>query len=303
MRRLGVVATVGLLAVGLSGCGTSSAEEAKIGSESFDVSKVKTDDAIAAMVPSDLKGRGVLRNLASTDYAPAEYRSAEDDQTPVGYDIDMVRAIAKVMGLKDGITEHADFESLLPKIGTQADIGVSSFTINSERTANYDMISYVLVGSQFATAAENPNNFDPKDVCGRTIGVQTGTYQETDELPAMSKACTDAGRSAVQIMRHKLQTEISPKVASGQYDATFADSPVIGYTSKLSEGKIQPIGDVTEPAKQGIVVPQNMPELSKAIEAAVQKLMDDGTLKEILAHYGCADSMLSKAQIFRNGEE
>ena len=67
----------------------------------FDFSQIPTVDEIAALVPDEVKTRGTLRNGASADYAPGEFR-ASDGQTVVGYDADLTRALAKVMGLKDG---------------------------------------------------------------------------------------------------------------------------------------------------------------------------------------------------------
>ena len=63
----------------------------------YDVSAIPTVDEIAALVPDEIRKRGTLRNGASTGYAPAEYMAA-DGQTPIGYDIDIIRALAKGMG-------------------------------------------------------------------------------------------------------------------------------------------------------------------------------------------------------------
>lgn len=70
----------------------------------YDVSSIPTVDEIAALVPADIKKRGTLRNGASTGYAPAEYMDT-DGQTPIGYDIDINKALAKVMGLNTGETK------------------------------------------------------------------------------------------------------------------------------------------------------------------------------------------------------
>lgn len=99
---------------------------------SYDVSAIPTVDEIAALVPDDVAKRGTLRNGASADYAPAEFLG-DDSQTPQGYDVDINRALAKVMGLKEGTTNHAEFPTIIPALGTKFDVGISSFTITSER--------------------------------------------------------------------------------------------------------------------------------------------------------------------------
>ena len=111
---------------GSNASGTSSA------TASYDVSQIPTVAEIANLVPDEVKARDVLRNGASADYAPAEFLG-DDSQTPQGYDVDINRALAKVMGLKEGTTNHAEFPTIIPALGTKFDVGISSFTITSER--------------------------------------------------------------------------------------------------------------------------------------------------------------------------
>lgn len=263
--------------------------------ESFDTSSIETVDEIADLVPTAVKERNVLRNGASTDYAPGEFR-AEDGQTPVGYDVDIVKALAKVMGLEEGTTTHAEFPTIIPGLGSKFDIGVSSFTITEERLAETNMISYVEVGSAYAVAQGNPKNFDPTNACGTTIGVQNGTYQQ-EYAEHLSEECVAGGNEAIKVMPLDLQTDIATKVIGGQYDATLADSTVIGYTVELSGGKLEQVGDVIESEPQGIVVAKDDTELANAIQKAMQYLMDNGYLTKILAAYGAENAGLTKAEL------
>ena len=263
--------------------------------ESFDTSSIETVDEIAALVPAAVKERNVLRNGASTDYAPGEFR-AEDGQTPVGYDVDIVNALAKVMGLEEGTTTHAEFPTIIPGLGSKFDIGASSFTITEERLAETNMISYVEVGSAYAVAQGNPKNFDPTNACGTTLGVQNGTYQQ-EYAEHLSEECVAGGNEAIKVMPLDLQTDIATKVIGGQYDATLADSTVIGYTVELSGGKLEQVGDVIESEPQGIAVAKNDTELANAIQKAMQYLMDNGYLTKILAAYGAENAGLTTAEL------
>ena len=262
---------------------------------SYDVSTIPPVDEIAALVPDDIKKRGTLRNGASTGYAPAEYMDT-DGQTPIGYDVDINKALAKVMGLNEGTTNHAEFPTIIPALGTKFDVGISSFTITSEREEQANLISYVEVGSAWGVAAGNPKNFDPADPCGKTIGVQTGTAQE-DYATELSDKCVADGKDKITIMPHDLQTDIATKVIGGQYDATFADSTVIGYTASLSGGQIEQVGDVVESAPQGVAINKNDEQLTQAVQKAMQYLMDNGYLTDILAKYGAQDAALTTAEL------
>ncbi|WP_455149120.1 ABC transporter substrate-binding protein [Schaalia odontolytica] len=262
---------------------------------SYDVAAIPTVDEIAALVPNEVKTRGTLRNGASADYAPAEFLG-DDSQTAQGYDVDINKALAKVMGLNEGTTNHAEFPTIIPALGTKFDVGISSFTITSEREEQANLISYVQVGSAFGVAAGNPKNFDPSNPCGKTIGVQTGTAQE-DYATELSDQCVADGKDKITIMPHELQTDIATKVIGGQYDATLADSTVIGYTASLSGGKIEQVGDVVESAPQGIAVNKNDEQLTQAVQKAMQYLMDNGYLKDILGAYGAESAALTTAEL------
>lgn len=261
----------------------------------YDVSSIQTVDEIATLVPDDLKERGTLRNGASTGYAPAEYMDT-DGQTPIGYDIDINKALAKVMGLNAGETKHSEFPTIIPALGTKFDVGISSFTITSEREQQVNMVSYVNVGSAWGVAAGNPKNFDPSDPCGATIAVQTGTAQEK-YAATLSDECVAAGKNKITVMPHELQTDIATKLIGGQYDATLADSTVIGYTSAQSAGKIEQLGDTFESAPQGVAVAKDDAQLAEAVQKAMQYLMDNGYLKDILASYGAENAALTTATL------
>ena len=280
-----------------SGSSTSGSDSstAAATTASYDVSKIPTVDEIAALVPDDVKERGTLRNGASADYAPAEFLG-DDSQTPQGYDVDINKALAKVMGLNEGTTNHAEFPTIIPALGTKFDVGISSFTITSEREEQANLVSYVQVGSAYGVAAGNPKNFDPANPCGKTIGVQTGTAQE-DYATELSDKCVADGKDKITIMPHDLQTDIATKVIGGQYDATFADSTVIGYTATQSDGKIEQVGDVVESAPQGVAINKNEEQLTQAVQKAMQYLMDNGYLKDILATYGAENAALTTAEL------
>lgn len=259
------------------------------------MSNVQTDPAVAELVPADIKSAGVLKNGAATDYAPAEFKK-EDGKTPTGYDVDMVKALALKMGLKEGTTTHSEFDSLLPKVGSSFDIGVSSFTITKDRLAQVNMVAYAEVGFQYGVAKGNPGNFDPSDVCGKTIGVQTGTAQQ-EAIEEISKQCEADGKKAVDIKPHKEQSEVTQKTVNQQYDATLADSPVIGYAVKMTNGQLEEVGQPFDTALHGVVIPKDNTELAEAIVAGINSLIKDGTLKEIFETYGAGELLLPEATL------
>lgn len=303
MRRLFAVGLAAALA--LTGCSstgddgdTGSADTPAATSEtdrSYDVSTVERVDEIAAMVPDTLVSDGKLIVAAAIDYAPAEFR-ADDLQTAIGYDMDLARAIGNVLGLETEINA-AEFANLLGGMGSQTDIGISSFTVTPERTASYNMIAYIEVGTSYGVQTGNPNDFDPDNPCGATIGVQTGTSQEL-ELRDIAAQCEADGKDSIEILSYGVQSDVTTNVAGGKADAFMADSTVADYAVALTNGQLEVVGGIYDSYPQGIVVPQDNQELTDAVQAAMQYLMDEGIWTDILDSWGIsAEAALDEAAL------
>jgi polar amino acid transport system substrate-binding protein len=306
MRRtlaVGIFAALALTACGgqtaAPGSPESTPAETTPAAEStdrtFDTSAVQTVDEIAALLPAAVAEKGTLIIGASTDYAPGEFR-ADDLQTYIGYDVDLGRALGNVLGVEAQV-EDAEFASLIPAIGTKFDIGISSFTITAERLEAVNMISYITVGSSYAVQAGNPGSFDPDNVCGQSIAVQTGTWQE-EELATFSTACTEAANEKIEILSYPRQSDATTNVVGGKAAAFYADSTVASYASALTGGQLEVTGGIRDAAPQGIVVAKADAELTEAVQKAMQHLMDDGTWKAILDSWGIeADAALTTAEL------
>ena len=59
-----------------------------------------------------------------------------------------------------------------------------------------DFVTYFSAGESLIVAKGNPKNVTGPDLslCGLTIAVEKGTTEES-EVPALSKACTDGGKT------------------------------------------------------------------------------------------------------------
>lgn len=307
MRRLTpTLVAVASLALVVSSCTTASQDGgAKAsasgdgsspagGVPSVDLSGVKKDDAIAAMVPDKVKSDGTLSVGADTSYAPAEF-VGQDGKTPVGYDVDFAKALAQIMGLK-AQTQSAKFASIIPAVGSKYDVGISSFTINPDRLKVANMISYFEAGEAYGVAKGNPQKINVKTPCGITIAVQTGTVEE-EEIPDLEKKCKKAGKEANKYLKYENQTDATTATVGGKADVAWADSPVVAYAVTQTGGKIEQLGASFASAPQGVVVAKKDQKFAKAVQAATQQLMDDGELDRILTAWGNGQGGLKKAEL------
>ena len=293
--------SVAMLATGTA-CGTSDDSDASASKSSsksseltgYDVSGVKKDDAIAKMLPDYVTKDGKLTIGMDTSYAPAEFLAA-DGKTPVGFDVDIVKALAKTFGL-EADPQTSNFDSIIPSIGSKYDIGVSSFTVTKERLEAVDFVSHFNAGSAWAVKKGNPNKVDTSDLCGLKIAVQTGTTQE-EEVNKGAEQCKADNKLDIQILSNKLQTDVTTNVVTGKADVFYADSPVAGYAIAQTDGELETLGKTEGIAPEGIVVKKGDQQMDEALQKALQKLIDDGTYMKILKYWGVQDGAISKPEI------
>jgi polar amino acid transport system substrate-binding protein len=294
-------AALALGALALTGCTnaseTGSARPASSGAApSFDPGSVQKDDALAAQVPAAVKARGTLEIGSDTTYAPAEFLGGPDNHTPMGYDVDLAKAIGAKLGLKVDV-QTAEFASILPALGPKYDLGVSSFMITKKRLASVNFVSYFDSGTLWAVQKDNPKKFALDDVCGKTIGVQTGTIQEEPDLKDRTEQCSKAGKSPINVVSLKSQTDITTRLVNGTLDAMVSDSPTIGYAIQQTNGAIEKLGDTYNSGPGGIAVAKNDQALADLVGQALNKLIEDGTYRKILSSWNVADGAVAKAEV------
>ena len=278
-------------ALALTGCTSNTEGPEDTGGPRQDVS-LEADEEIAALVPAEIRDKGVLVVGTNPPYAPNEFKNEQGEI--VGFDMDVMTAAAQLMGLEIEFRE-SDFEKIIPAIeGGTMDMGASSFTVNDERLKTVDFVTYFEAGIQWASAAGN--EVDPDDACGLNVAVQRTTVSDQEDVPARSEACVAAGKPAIEKVQFDSQDEASTAVALGKVDAMSADSPISAYAVKQSDGKMQLVGDVFDAAPYGWPVRKDS-ELTAALEAAADKLIETGDFEKIAQNWGLEDGLIDDAEI------
>jgi polar amino acid transport system substrate-binding protein len=285
--KLGVVA-VSVAALALSACGSSSLS-GEPDTESAPSVSVSENVDLASKLPESIKSAGVIKIGTDPTYAPNEFL-AGDGKTVQGFDVDLFNQVAAKFGVKTE-WEPSKFGSIITGVnGKKYDMGISSFTINSDRLKEVDMVSYFNAGTQWATPPGNPKGVDPDNACGKNVAVQTGTVQETDDLPPRQKEC---GSNKINVLSYDSQAQATSAVVTGKADAMLADSPIVAYAVKQSGGKLEPLGDIYDAAPYGYVLPKGETEFGEAIVEALKQLEQEGAYKAALEKWGVDQGAIS----------
>ena len=270
-----------------------------VSAQNYDHGALEPVAELADRVPDDLREAGVLVIGSDTAYAPWEYLSEEDGQTPEGIDVDFASAMGALLDL-DVDFQTSAFDTILPALGSRYDIGVSAFSITNERMKVVNFVSYVQSGAKWIVASGNPTGFDPEDYCGTTLAIQTGTIYETTLL-AESEACVAEGRGAIEMVPFGDQTAATTRIAAGGAQATVAGDGTAGYSVAQSRGRLEQIdvvqGSMAGSAQVGIAVPLEEVELAQLLADTINHMIAEGIYMDVLDAWGVGSVAIEEAVV------
>lgn len=266
MNRREFLAAFGTVAAGavLAGCGNSNATSTDSSSDA------KSDEKKGMALIED----GKLTVVAELGFAPFEYMDEKTGE-PVGFDVDVINAVAEKMGLTASYLPNQKFDTLVPiiKQGGKADVSIAAITITDERLESVDFSEPYLDSNQAIVVAkgsseteETLNDASKQVVCQ---GGTTGDEWIGENLP-------DAVRVPVDDV-----TAALTGVQTGLYQAMVVDLPVASYMLAQSFSDLEIVKEIPTGEQYGIAVSKDNPELTQAVNKALEDMKSDGTMKEI----------------------
>jgi polar amino acid transport system substrate-binding protein len=300
LASLALPCVLALAACGSSSSSSTSTSSAGSGSSSTSSSTAApaspaADPAVAKLVPAAVKSKGKLTVASDASYAPNEF-IGPDGHTVIGMDADLVKALAGVMGLKANVV-NVTFDAIIPGLAAgKYDLGASSFTDNKTREKTVDFVDYFTAGESFYTKAQGGTSISSiADLCGHTVAVESTTTEQTD-AQAQSAKCKKAGKPAVTVIVFPNQNAANLALASGRAQLGFADSPVVAYQVKKTNGEFKLVGQTFATAPYGLAIPKKS-GLAPAVLAGVKALIKNGTYTSVLTKWGVQAGAISTPKI------
>ncbi|MGW2331784.1 ABC transporter substrate-binding protein [Streptomyces sp. NPDC001700] len=293
------------LVLALSGCGsgstggTSAAGAASPAPTGNPVAAVHKVDSVAALLPADVRKSGKLRIGSSVGGPPGAYYPGGAGGKPVGQDIDLADAVAKVLGVELQ-RQDASFETILPALGSgKYDVGTGNFGVTAERLKTIDFATYINDGQGFAvkkgnTALGKGKVTDLTRLCGRTIGTGAGTTFEAT-LEAQKKVCATAGKKPYDVKVFSENGALLTALQQGRIDVEMSTINGLRHQAAQQAAQTTFLGeyhrlDVGFAFKKGS-------RLTRAFQAAVNELIKDGVYARILDKWGTGPSAIKTSQI------
>lgn len=230
--------------------------------------------------PDDEQGEEkVLRMATEGTFPPYEFY---DGDKLVGIDVEVAQAIADKLGMKLEVTD-IDFNSIIPGVQTgKYDIGMAGMTVSEERLKEVNFSTSYAKGVQVITVKEGSPIKSVDDLFAEganyTVGTQTGTtgfLYASDEIEG-------AGLGTVKSFSKN--TDLFEALKNGQVDCAILDNEPSKALVAANEGLV--ILD-TEYANEdyAIAIAKDNTELLDKVNTALEELIADGTVQDIVDKY------------------
>ena len=279
-----VLAAAVCMAAALTACGssnstaetTAAAAETTTADTAAGSTDTAADTAADTSAAEETEGAGgKIVMVTNAEFPPYEYH---ENNTIVGIDADIARAIADQMGMELEIQDMA-FDSLIPAIQSgKADFAAAGMTVNEERLRNVDFTETYAEAAQVSIVKEGSAIAAPADLTGKKIGVQTGT---TGDIYA-----DDVENAEVQRFNKGMEAVMA--LTQDKLDAVIIDREPAKVFVKENEG-LKILDEAFTEEEYAIAIKKGNTELLEKMNAAIKELKESGELQKIVDKYITAE--------------
>ncbi|MBT9490732.1 MAG: basic amino acid ABC transporter substrate-binding protein [Rubrivivax sp.] len=216
--------------------------------------------------------------VVGTDAAYAPFESQNEKGEIVGFDIDVVTAVAAKAGIQVKFV-NTPWEGIFNALGQgDRDLVVSAVTITEERKGTMDFSDPYFDAAQLIAVKETSKVSKFGDLKKLKVGVQTGTTGDE----AVSKLL---GKTNTNVKRFESTPLALKELEAGGVDAVVADNGVvIHYVANNPGGKFKTVSDKEfVPEQYGIAVKKGNTELLAKLNEGLKAIKADGTYDQIYA--------------------
>jgi polar amino acid transport system substrate-binding protein len=218
--------------------------------------------------------------VVGTDAAYAPFESQNERGEIVGFDIEVVNAIAKKAGIEVKFV-NTPWEGIFNTLAQgDRDFLVSAITITEERRQSMDFSNPYFDAAQLIAVKLDSKIAKFDDLKSRKVGVQTGTTGDEVVSKLLGKASTD-------IRRFESTPLALKELEAGGVDAVVADNGVVvNYVANNSAGKFKTVSDKAfQPEQYGLAVKKGNVELLGKLNQGLADIIADGSYAQIYSKY------------------
>lgn len=271
-----MMAGITLAFSGCSGGGTASSSTAP--SSAAPSSEAASSAAAASGGSVDGSLKGVKLKVGTSGlFGPFTYYD-KDGKTLIGYDIDMIKSLQKVLGFEiDGNIQAMSYSALTASVGQgKLDMAAAALCVTDERKKTMDFSETYCDSGQkvMVNKDKNPGIKSVSDLKGKTVAVEKGTA---------SQAYAQKNLPDCTLQVHDTITTAYASLEQGKVDAVIQDAPGCAFYIKTTTGtKLETVGDQFNQGQSPYAVAFKKGfQYTSQFDAALKELKANGTLDQI----------------------
>ena len=261
-----------------------------------EVSTLDKDDEIAGMLPAEISEAGVVRVASGVSFPPMEFFDT-DNETVLGFDADLGKALGEVLGVEFEF-HNTNFDGIIGGLNADRyDLALTSMIDKKERQETVDFVDYLSSGLAFMTLKDNPEGLNTEtDLCGVGVAVEKAA---TGDLVAddLSADCEANGDEPLDKQPFPDQASAVQALKSGRADAVLALDVTLAYNVSQDPDSFEIPAEPFGLLPVGIPVPKDAQELRDAVQAALKKVQEEGVYDELLTKWNLEAQALEGAPI------
>ncbi len=243
----------------------------------------------AAGLPDAIASSKTLTFCSALSQPPLEF--VDENQTPVGADIELGDELAKRLDLKTKWI-NIPFSGLIPALQAgQCDAILSQLFIKAPRLEVIDQVPYAWSQEILAFKKGSAVVDDPVEMSGKKVASVTGTTA-TVLLEQANEKLKAEGKAPITIVEFPTGTAAFQQLMIGQVDAYGASFEIGQYYDQHNPGEIVTGSKPFYKILTGIGVRKDEKGLSKALEEQFALMMKDGSYAAIYKKWGIESDML-----------
>ena len=224
---------------------------------------------------ADVEKAGKIVMATSPDFPPFEFLEGKD---VVGIEVEIMELVAKDLGVELSI-EQMDFDSVLPGVvAGKYDVGVSGISVTEKRKKNVLFTDAYCLAAQAIVVLEGSDITGKADLEGKKISVQTGT---TAESYCLENDYTISGFAA--------NNDAQMALVNGNVDAWVIDdltaAEMVKAYNESNDKKLVILSEAMTTEPYAFAFQKGSDDLVEKINATLNKLVEDGTVKSIFDKY------------------
>jgi polar amino acid transport system substrate-binding protein len=223
--------------------------------------------------------KGSFKYCSDPTFPPME--STTTSGKPVGFDIDLATAIAKLWKVKAKFVNTA-FPGLLPALDAhKCHVVISGIFITPDRLKQFPAVPYMRTHRVLLVVGGNPKKIKgPNDLSGKNVAVQAGTKYE-EYLNALNDQFKSSGRAQMNLQSYPGDKDAVAQLLIGRSDAVLTQDTEGAYQKKQHPGELAIAYLFPERDTFGIYYRPSDTKLGTALKAAIAKLKKNGTMVKL----------------------